>query len=431
MKPRLWLLVLSMGAASAAVQSAAHSADAPLTLEAVLTHAASPHPELAMAQAQVDAAQAEIDLADSLNDFQVSLEGALRTGRNEAFNHHFRADHQAQLIARKRLYDGERSATRLGAAREEAEARSLQLMDARAQRRVTLMARYFDVLLADMQYNADTEFMASAYVSWDNAKDRLAQGQIPQWALTELEARYMESLSKRNDTRRKLREKRMQLATAMNRPDMVQEDLIDPRLDGNKRVLPSYDALLAQVLANNPRIKSQNQFLLAAQQRRESARADYRPSLELEGNASAWSRDTSTRDDLRVGLNFVLPLWQGGRQDATIAKEQARITEIQSKHDALMLEVRETLLSLWEEIDFLRNTERKSVDINAQYRNLALDKARAEYELELKTNLGTSMAETQVAKLKRRAVEYRLALALARLDALIGTPVAEEKKDKP
>ena len=42
--------------------------------------------------------------------------------------------------------------------------------------------------------------------------------------------------------------------------------------------------------------------------------------------------------------------------------------------------------------------------------------------MELKTNLGGSMAETQYAQLKRRAVEYRLALAWARLEALMGGP---------
>ena len=423
MKPRYWLVALWM--------SAAHAADPPLTLETVLAQASMPHPQLALAQAQADAAQAEIDLADSLNDFQLSIEGSLRGGRNALYDDHFRPDHQAQLIARKRIYDGERSESRVGAAREEAKARAVQLMDAYAQRRSTLMARYFDVLLADMQFNAETEFMATAFVAWDNAKDRFSQGQIPQWSVTELESRYLESLGKRNDARRKLREKRMQLAAAMNRPGMVQEDLMDPNLAANARKLPEYEALLAQAMANNPSIKAQNQMLLAAQQRRHAARADYQPTLELEGAAAAWSRDSSTRDDLRVGLNFVLPLWQGGRQDAALAKEQARITEIQARHDALVLDVRESVLSLREEIDYLQNTARRVADLNAQYRNLALDKARAEYELELKTNLGSSMAETQLAKLKQRSVEYRLALALARLDALLGTAMQEQQKDKP
>ena len=50
--------------------------------------------------------------------------------------------------------------------------------------------------------------------------------------------------------------------------------------------------------------------------------------------------------------------------------------------------------------------------------------------MELRTNLGTSMAETQSARLRRRAVEYRLALALARLEALLGTPLETVKVEE-
>jgi hypothetical protein len=42
------------------------------------------------------------------------------------------------------------------------------------------------------------------------------------------------------------------------------------------------------------------------------------------------------------------------------------------------------------------------------------------------------MAQTQTAQLRKRAVEYRLALALARLESLLGTPLetlkVEERK---
>jgi outer membrane protein TolC len=402
-----------------------------LTLESVLALADASHPDLNVAQAQEAVSLAEIQLAESLDDFQLSLEGALRTGRNGFYNDRFHPDHQARLTARKKIFDSGRTETLQAAARDEAGARALQVMDTLSQRRLALMARYLDVMLADMQYNADTEFLAVAYVSWDNAKDRQALGQMPQWELAQLESHYMDTRAKRNDTRRKLREKRMQLGMAMNRKGTVLEDLVDPPLADNDRKLPAFETLLAQTLAHNPRLQAQNQLLAAAQKRREAVRADYRPSVEFEAEAAAWSRESSTRDDLRAGINFVLPLWQGGRQDASLAREQARITEIQAQHEKLRMNLRESLLSVWEEIQFLQDSERQSAVTAAKYRDMALEKARAEYELELKTNLGTSMAETQVAQIRRRAAEYRLALAWMRLEALLGSPLADVKmKDK-
>ena len=209
-----------------------------LTLETVLAHAEAPHPDLDLARARQSAAQAEQQLSESLNDFRVGLEGTLRSGRNDSYNDRFHPDNQARLNARKVLFDAGRLDSGIAAAREEADARDLQLLDTRAQRRLTLMARYFDALLADMQYAADTEFMAVAYVNWDNAKDRRDLGQMPQWELAELESRYLDSRTRRNDVVRKLRDKRMQLGLALNRAEPVKEDLVDPKLADNDRPLP-------------------------------------------------------------------------------------------------------------------------------------------------------------------------------------------------
>jgi len=73
-----------------------------------------------------------------------------------------------------------------------------------------------------------------------------------------------------------------------------------------------------------------------------------------------------------------------------------------------------------QEIDWLRSSGRTAADKQIEYRDWALERSRAEYELEMKTNLGTSMAETQVAALRRKQVDYQLALALARLEAMSG-----------
>jgi outer membrane protein TolC len=425
---KAWLLILAAVATGVLADEPAPT----LTLDAVLAQAEAPHPDLDLARARQAAARAEQQLAESLDDFNLTLEGTLGSGRNPFYDNRFHPDNQARLNARKTLFDAGRQDTGLAAARDESAARELQLLDTREQRRLTLMARYFDALLADMEYAADTEFMASAYVTWDNAKDRQAVGQMAQWELSELEARYLDSVARRNAVRRELRDKRLRLGLALNRPGAVQEDLVDPKLPGNERPLPELAPLIDAMLAHNSRLHAQKQLLAAARNRIEGVRADYRPSLEFEAEAAYWSREASTRDDLRAGLNFVWPLWQGGRVDARMAREQAGFQERQAQYDKLRQELRQALADTWEEIQYLRDSGRRDSEANVVYRDLALDRARAEYEMELKTNLGTSMAETQAARLRRRAVEYRLALAFARLEALLGTPLdavqVEEKK---
>lgn len=420
----LLFLALLVGSASAA--------EPVLTLEAVLKEADAAHPELDLARARQAAARAETDWAASQDDLRITLEGALRSGRNPNYNDHFHPDHMARLAARKPLLDAGRTEASLAAAREESAARDLQWLDAQALRRLALMARYFDVLLADMQYNTDTEFMASAYVAWDNAKDRLDLGLMAPWELSQLEARYQDSLARRNETRRKLRDARLKLGLALNRPGPVLEDLKDPPLAGNDLPLPELVRVLDASLERNPRLLAQQRLLAASRERMAGARAENRPSLDFEAEAAAWSRDSINRDDLRAGLNFVWTLWQGGRDDARLARERALLEERQAQYEKLRQELRQSVSDNWEEIQLLRGSERRGGEINAAWRDLALDKARAEYEMELKTNLGNSMAETQAARLRRRAVEYRLALALARLEALLGAPLETlNRKDKP
>jgi outer membrane protein TolC len=197
---------------------------------------------------------------------------------------------------------------------------------------------------------------------------------------------------------------------------------VDPRLADNDRKLPEFEPLLEQVLTQNPRLLAQRQMLAAATSRLEGVRVDYQPTLEFEAEAASWDRPSTTRDELRAGLNFVWPIWSGGRNDARLGKEQARFHELQAQQDKLVMELRQAVLEASEEIQYLLESERRGVEVNAAYRDLALERARAEYELELKTNLGNNMAETQVAKMRKRSVEYRLALAWARLEALLGGP---------
>jgi len=97
----------------------------------------------------------------------------------------------------------------------------------------------------------------------------------------------------------------------------------------------------------------------------------------------------------------------------------------------LAFELSDALLATLQEIEWLRGSRRQAAGKQMEYRDWALERARAEYELEMRTNLGSSMAETQMAQLRRKQVEYRLALALARLEALSGgsLPPQEEKKE--
>jgi outer membrane protein TolC len=395
-----------------------------LTLEAALATAQSAHPDLLMAEADRDSALADRDIASSSRDTRIDLEGILRNGRPTAGVQDFSSDNSVRLTARKTLYDFGRSSNAELAARFELKAREADLTTTLDQRRLDIMARYFDVLLADMQYTVDNELMAVYYVNFDQGKDRLAQGQITSVELAELESRYRDILEKRNASAQQQRITRAMLANAMNRPDVLPGDLEDPKLPGNQRTLPDYETLLPIMLSNNPRLHAQQEMLAAAQERIASLRAETGPTLDAEVEAADYSRPAATRNSYSAGLILSWPLYQGNRSDSRVALEIARFNKLQAGTEKLKMDLTQTLLETCLDISRLQSTARGAARKYTEYRDLQLERSRGLYELEMKSNLGTSMVETSDARLRSRRNEYQLALSFARLEALLGKPLS-------
>ncbi|MFA5241105.1 MAG: TolC family protein [Sulfuricella sp.] len=394
----------------------------PLTLEQALASVAAAHPDLRMAEADRAMALAERDLAGARGDWNLNLEAGLRQAK-PSIGPDSVSDNTLRLSARKSLYDFGRTALAGQAAESILAAREAALLDTLSRRRLDVMTRFFDVLLADMQFAADNEYMAVAYVNLDNARHRLEVGQTTAADLAEVENGYQDSLMRRNASLLRQRISRAQLASAMNRSGQLSADLADPELAGNDRPLPEYEVLLPLMRAHNPRLAAMRAQLEGATQRIGAVRADKSPLLDLELEGGGYSREAATRDNVRAGVVLTWPFYTGRRVDAQMAKEQALFQRLQAETEKLALELEQTLLESWLEIGELQRTTRTAAKKHSDYRDLALERARGQYEVELKTNLGDAMAATMVAKLRERKTEYQLALAFSRLEALLGQPM--------
>lgn len=408
---------VAWGALLACALSAPAAAER-LTLDEALASVAAAHPDRRVAESELALAHADREQAASRQDFSLFLDGSLRSGRRPDGD--WKSDHIGRIVARKPLLDFGRTSQAIAAADQEIAARQTAFFNVENLRRLDIMARYFDVLLADMQYAADNEFMAVTYVAWDNAKKRFEAGQISQSELLKLEADYQDVRERRNASMQRMRATRQKLAHAIYRPGKLPTELADPPLMDNARAVPDYDSLLPWVMAKNPRVRTLQAQAAAADARVAAMRAEHSPTLDAEVIGGGYSRASSTRDEVSAGLVFTIPLYQGGRADARVARELAQKERTAAELEKLKLDLAETLFATLQEIEWLRGSSRAAADKQIEYRDWALERARAEYELEMKTNLGASMAETQVAQLRRKQVEYRLALALARLEALSG-----------
>jgi outer membrane protein TolC len=216
----------------------------------------------------------------------------------------------------------------------------------------------------------------------------------------------------------------------MNQPGQLAAELEDPKLTANDLTLPDYEILLPVMQENNPRLRTQLALLEASRQRMEALRAENSPMLDAEVEAAGYSRETATRDNLRAGVVLTWPVYQGRRVSAQLAREQAQFHKLQAEADKLRMDLAEALLEVWAEIDQLQRSGRAAARKQVEYRDLALEKARGQYEVELKANLGDAMAATMEAKLRERRTEYQLALGFARIQALLGKTLESMVKNE-
>ena len=389
-----------------------------LTLDEALAAVSAAHPDRRVAESELALSRADREQAASRQDFSLFLDGSLRTGRRP--DDDWKPDNIGRIVARKPLLDFGRSSQAVAAADQEIAARQTALFNVENLRRIDIMARYFDVLLADQQYVVDNEFMTVAYLDWDKARERFELGIGSRPDLLRLEAFYQDWRERRSASLQRMRSTRQKLAHTIYRPSKLPTELVEPELKDNARPLPEYESLLPWVIARNPRVLTLQAQAGAADARLAAVRAERNPTLDAEVIGGGYSRESTTRDELSAGLVFNIPLYQGRRVDARMERERAQKERSVAELEKLKLDLADTLLATLQEIEWLRDSGRPAADKQMEYRDWALERARAEYELELKTNLGSSMAETQAAQLRHKQVEYRLALALARLEALSG-----------
>lgn len=391
----------------------------PLTLAQALTLAEAGHPELESARAGVALADADTAFADSRLGVRAFLDLTPQTVQ-PANGSDFTDDSRARLVVTKPLYDFGRTSAHTRAATAAASAAGERLADTRARRRMTAMSRFFDVVLADLRYAVDNEAMASAFVAFDRARDRHSLGQLSDIDLLEREHRFQEARGRRAESLARQRTTRVQLALALNRPDTIPADVTPPSAPAAwTREPPEFGDIWPRVRAQHPVLRALRREVDAARETVAAERARKRPLLSAEAEAGYYARELASRDERRATLNLRVPLLQGGEDRAVLARVQAQLHEREARLAQAEHETHAQAWELLQEIEMLR-TQREGAKVRSSYRDLYLDRARALYELEQQTDLGDAMIRNTEAAWLAAQIDYRLALAWARLAALSG-----------
>ena len=393
-----------------------------ISLEFALQQADSSHPELEQARAAIELAESERLDAESLTGTNVSINARLRYVEPSSIAPQSHDDHRISLLASKNLYDFGRSAAAEQAAAAAVQGEQKNLIDVRNQRRLKIMQRYFDTLLADLEYLRDNEDMAVVFIRFDRARDRREVGQLSDIEVLDAQNRFEQVRLRRYRSEARQRSTRARLALAMNLPNQLPASLQSPRLPSLQRKRPDIEMLQEQVRKNHPLLHAAKARVQAAQARVDEAHASDNPVLTGELEASDYSRSFGSRDDLRVGLHLNIPLSTGGRNKAEVARQRAKLRQARAYHTEQQRKLEQAVLETWLELGSLK-AQMDQATAQLDYTELYLDKRRALYELEARANLGDAMVQISEAQRYMAETRFKTAMAWARLDALLGKTV--------
>lgn len=414
-----WLIAALFFAPDA--RSEAGSSDAlpePLVYEFALGLIDEMHPSLLQAEELINAAAADVEVAKARDALSVNLQGRLRwVDPAPTSSVQDRDDHRLSLFASKRLWDFGRTGGGIVAAEQELESRAWGLVEARTRKRLEIMERYFDVLIADLEFAHNEEAMAIGYIRSLRARDRRELGQASDIDVLKTESEYQATRQARYASKARQRASRARLASVLNHPRKLSSTLVPPKLPEIGFKLPNLELLQKLADERNSSLTILRAQVEAARGRVASARAEYLPVLSAEAETAVYSRDLSSNDRWRAGLVLDVPLYQGARVSAQVSKQRAALYGQEAGLEDRRREVQQAVLETWLELESLL-IQKQARDAQAKFRELYLDRARAVYEMELRSDLGDAMVELTNSNLQTARNHYQIALAWARLKAL-------------
>lgn len=298
---------------------------------------------------------------------------------------------------------------RLAAAQARArEARNTVMMEG--------LALYYSLHASELKVRALYEAHASAYVSWDKAKERLSIGQKSPIdvaeALADVEKTRFEFYTERahnNDLRQRLLD-----LTGLT----FGEELVAPPAPPTKKPGDVDQGVLnAFALDHNPDVVVLSHELDALREQRGSTVSA--PTLDAFGNVGHSSRDLRGRDEWAVGARLSWPLYDGGVKSAARAELAAQEAKVAAKLDVKKRNLR---MAIRRQVVAWENAFQKVIAARARldYSERRLLQRQRQYEQERVTRLGFAMIDNTFAEESVVAATGHYVMAGAKLVMMLG-----------
>ena len=382
----------------------------PLSLEYALQLVDENHPDVSDANQDLQLARSKTMIAESQSGLQLRAQARARLiDPPPTATQYGRQDHEAKILLSKTIYDFGRSHGLIQSAKIQEAIKKLQLKEVKQYRRIEIMQAFFDVVLSDLTYLRDNEAMTVDYLRFDRVRERKELGQFSDVDVLEKENAYLEKRKVRYKSEALQRLLRSQFSLIVNHPgDMVRRFQV-PELDYHKFKLIEVIKLQQSAVDNNVLLKSIQLTLDALRAEMKSIRANRYPSISAEIEAGLYERNIGGNDRWQAGLVVDVPLYQGGKVSGLISSLRSQIKKTENKLYLEKLKIKQAVLTHALMIESL-TAQKASSDKRYDYRELYLDRARAIYEMEVKTDLGDAMVQLSQATLQAAETDFEIAI---------------------
>ena len=397
----------------------------PLTLEKALLMASRSHPDLSLANAKIEQTKSkllEVQSRQGLNAFiELSPETIAPSTGGSRIN-----DSHARLFIGKTLYDFGRTQTLEKSAKASIESKKYDAINIKINHEIKILQLYFAVMLADLRFKVDNENLAYLFVRYDQLNERYKLGMISETDILRAENIYREMQIKKTKSEKQQRATRQQLALSLNRPTDLPTELVEPNIQNKLKKPPDLKTLFDLAIISNPYILSLKNKINTAKADLDAEYARRRPILQGELVLNEYTRDLPGRSNVRLGLKLKIPLYQGGKINASIKNASSKLSIYKSYLLQAQYTLRQKCLDLIQQLETL-HINRVTAQQRLTYRDLHLDKQRALYEMEIQSNLGNAMTKMTEAQWQATKVDFDIALTWARINALLGkSPVTRK-----
>ncbi|CAB5503713.1 hypothetical protein [uncultured Gammaproteobacteria bacterium] len=284
-----------------------------------------------------------------------------------------------------------------------------------------VMQAFFNIILADMRHETVLERLAISAIRANRIQDNFNVEDASEVELLEKRTLTQLDVVKRIEAEAAQITTRAKLAQLLNiayenRPD----NLVKPDLTYFfKKELAGFEIWQKKIQLSNLELGELRRVLANLKQQRNLEKNNKEIVISSNIKLGEQSYDSSKNGNWRAGISFIMPFGQSQSQKNKTSKLLTKIKQQQLRIEQRTQALNQQALSLWLKLKTLKQRH-QALTTELDYRDLYLELARANYEMEIKSDIGSAMSNLTDTEWKLTKNEFDFVIVFIQLQQLAG-----------